>query len=523
MKLQQQLASDFRTLIAKDGTTYQPYTGPYKYKSKDGTKTDLMYVHFHHQSIGYAQNGNPTSDEEIAKRFITSRNQNKQIAKTHYKEVVKTNITDPAIKLLNKSVDDEYVDKIIEYISKELESSVNLDHVQTVSNHQATINIENIVNKKSVEDIATLLKAIRDSLKVIDAESSDAATIALLLREVNKHSSVDAALKAMHTKAEMLLKNTVFTVNQTRLKNIIKYLNNIANTLLDNEFLSKDLDKQINSISSSINNNIFSGQIQEYLAQKALGVAADKLKGKIQDSAKNNTKKVTFEQGELAEIAASSSRNGKADVIMQDIRISIDEMPVQLNIGVSVKGYSGIKIKRDSSGRITGASGTADLGGGVKLGSALDMMYGAATRNNYFAYNTIAWERDNKNSYAIQALKADILTRQFVNLVAARGTEDMSEFLLINGVIIPTWDLLKIICNSDIPLNAAKEKEMGITISFSGTQSITSDTLYKSAFHRLLEINNNIRQSSVHAKIRMGKLKNAMQKSSNFTLLNKMT
>lgn len=452
---------------------------PYKFHGN-------YYIHYHAQNIGRLNQG---SFEDLSLAFNDSKvQQTANIMKNQYRYLLsknihkQTKITDPAILQLMLQNGDQTNDQLLtqfnQIIQEELQKRVNEKAITTALNTAKSLSLskskegitKNLTN--TCEQVNNILVTIE---KVINKFKKDATAegIAFTLFDVNtlegennktKITNMGLNLTAQIVDIEEKLQGKLFPFNGSQQKAITDGIQQLANALIrgtkkgSTKGSSEELT--LNSLKHIFDQNIFSTGIGEAIGIKAQKVRNSALKNTLNGLELKGQNNVSFipsnEEGIFDEESdlKDESRMGKVDIKYSNVSLHLGETSfglggtLDLSIGISNKLYQSNNFRYSN---LTGGGGF-EFGGGLNLKQLIDMI-SSSNKIKYLAYNAFSWSKEPfvQNSEGYINLYHIMAIRSLLNLVSTRGGyQDFAMFMLLNGQLVPVWDMLLYVITHNI-------------------------------------------------------------------------
>ena len=177
----------------------------------------------------------------------------------------------------------------------------------------------------------------------------------------------------------------------------------------------------------------------------------------------------------------------------------IDKGQITFNLGLSNKQYR--KAAFPAYEEVTKKT---EIHGGKsgRIKEALDSLFGVGTsRQKYLSYNYLTWynQRDQLG-VEIEELSDLIATRQLIRIFASRGgIKDFSQFMLVNGQIIPIWNILQ-------QMKEASIDEI-VSLEIEGLPSDPESYSILKQYTRMQQLNTEISTAVISATLHLDKLK----------------
>ena len=156
----------------------------------------------------------------------------------------------------------------------------------------------------------------------------------------------------------------------------------------------------------------------------------------------------------------------KVDIKQQNVEMhifvtgekgEIYELKFIMDLGFSAKTYRNKAIIGDKGWGNTKVS----LGGGITLGAAI-MSLPIKNYIKYLGFNAITFNKKMKSAY--DEIKKVVLMRSIPYLVASRNSKDFAQYMIVNGMIVSTWDIITYVLNN-IDKILEKPESAGVKLS----------------------------------------------------------
>lgn len=371
--------------------------------------------------------------------------------------------------------------------------------------------LQKVVQKpqETAKELSQVLIEITKALALI--ESGDGTLGAILLKVANggltTRSGIGGRLATELKKYS--INNNYKGIQKESILSAHRQLLNFANALKSGKFKS---GKKITAdgLTKILTNNLISTSIAQ-----ALGVmnsaAVQGVLGKTFQSV--GTKYVRPDSGNGPRIT------NKTDIKAEGVQISLSADGSEnggsfiIDIGISSKFYTGqgFRNPKDENNIIPAISIGSGSGGSLKW--ALDELFKAPVER-YLVYNYIT-----HNTYQASQIN-DLLAKKYIlRLFATAGQGDFAQFMLINGELVSTWDIMNYALNEELKGSASQIQNDGTTtgkavgISIQGRTSIYSankrqkkEDNINAAWIRSHRVNSAISKAKIKAQLHVDKL-----------------
>lgn len=156
----------------------------------------------------------------------------------------------------------------------------------------------------------------------------------------------------------------------------------------------------------------------------------------------------------------------KVDIKQQNVEMhifvtgekgEIYELKFIMDLGFSAKTYRNKAVIGDKGWGNTKVS----FGGGITLGAAI-MSLPIKNYIKYLGFNAITFNKKMKSAY--DEIKKVALMRSIPYLVASRNSKDFAQYMIVNGMIVSTWDIITYVLNN-IDKILEKPESAGVKLS----------------------------------------------------------
>lgn len=457
--------------------------------------TDI-YIHRLPSHIGFYLEGKQVTGDRIRNALSESRQAAIKLSKKTYsdfftKSLEKTEIKNAAEEILDNKLINKNKETVIKAIEQGIQDTFASSNLQTAFDAFSSSD-NNFSNNKSpyeqlVETIKDRIKNDKRDLIGEDLENffysleqvyrevfkdEDAVKALMLLIKPDPEQSfpifegdrkpIGEAVNSIYRFIENA-KNMPFLKNE---KGKIVLNENSLRTSLKSGFLSTGLGELAIIIQNAAKQNANKAIQQGLTSIRGTGTGVVESKLYI---GKKNEEYITLDSKRMQKIDSLVDGIFTMDINGETITISIKD------IGLSIKTYSSSGFKKNQ---------TISLGGaGMSLKQAIDNLQISGFNNGdigkrYLLYNVTA-HHDNKQfqySAAFKELQDLIIRRYIVNFMVSRGgANDFAQFLIINGQVYSTYELINQLLDS--------EKNYYDTFSISSDQAIS---LSYGEYHKIL-------------------------------------
>ena len=489
------------------------YTGGIDYQGN-------IYVHLHARNIGRAEKGKRQNGASLVKLFNDSKQKAFEASKRDYKKLFFNSLSSQSQELLNQILNNQdSFRKVQQQIGKQLQSYLSVESIEKLIDIQKNSNsfkmIENIFkrNQSAISSFNSLLNSMAQAAKILGTQQG--AALAVVLSDQAKTTNFSINQKGENLQKALLNfqqnnnKKRISGIELDQVNHIIGTINAFANNVQNfSTATGKGLTEK--GLRTTFN-NIFSTGFGQALAAKVSQIGKKHIAQELikLTGAKTTNIQMLDIEGNILQGLQNRSAAGKADLTMSDVKFSIEELEQQisLNLGISNKLYRSYGFNNLSSNQM---SGSYSSGSGGSLEEALYSSFSSG-RLIYLAYNTIGHGKDNSEySLAQQALHQVILTRQIVRLFSARGgNEDFSQFLFVNGQIIPIYEIImSTLQNISKSQSQTGSEGQPLYLHIQNRQAIQHEThqAEKKNLKRISDVNQAFRKAKISAHVNIQNL-----------------
>lgn len=501
------------------------------------------YVHWHKKNIGrmlseYSNNEKGIPSKDLIDRYDDLKKQAISAIKTQYKQAFLENaIKDDGYLLLKDTLNiDSDLDKFDLEIKQNLQKGLDLKKITALTAVRDKIDWEKLesvikdfedMSKEDLSCIDTLLDAIEGALTLI---SQDGAILAGLLNQKRlrgqKGKSVSMLGKGYLILLNKYKQNKPESIPEQQLRNAINELTNLSKKFSNGtKSGNKKVEGKDETITGSylrdyVKRHFFSTVIGESLAMgvtsSALLTIIDDLEHIVPTGKNSEPFKYTRPDGNFIANKEESGRQGKADVKLKNVEVSLTEIfkkemgTVRFDLGISNKLYAGIDLNNSDKKEL------------VEVGSiSLPKILGILTPDKddaYLGYNLLAWESqeaptdkeqiNGAQNYtkAYESFQDALYTRSTIYLFGARGTKDLAQYILVNGHFISLWEIVQYVSKNFIHSRAKSGKDQSVIFNITKYKEFGKKLTIKNALDRLPAVNNVINDSSVEGRLNPKKI-----------------
>ena len=213
----------------------------------------------------------------------------------------------------------------------------------------------------------------------------------------------------------------------------------------------------------------------------------------------------TDEFGRIVTDSYGDTKDYKTDTRLENVTMEvtasdhISEGQITFNLGLSNKQYR--KAAFPAYEKVTKKT-TIHGGRSGRIEEALDSLFGVGTsRQKYLSYNYLTWyNQKDQLETEIKELSDLIATRQLIRIFASRGgIKDFSQFMLVNGQIIPVWSILQ-------QMKEAPIDEI-VSLEIEGLPKKPESYFVLEQYIRMQQLNTKISTAVISAMLHLDKLK----------------
>lgn len=458
---------------------YNAWTGSY-IMFQDKEKRDNYYIHLKQENIGKANNGSSTSYLNVIKNYTLYRNTafagDVNQFQRLFDATIRTTTDQKTLNILDQAFKTNLIDNmssIQSQMAKKLQKALPVEKMSVLMQRQKAINVEKlaaqILHGKSVTQSCrafdSLLNGFVKSIKLLTGKQGQGLQKILLSARSSKTQNfqisgkkgLGANLFQALTNFEKDNKNKkrIYSASQALL--VAQQIKILANSLQTKTAINEQTNKQQSLTEEAlikIINNVFSSGLAQAVSGQIRQVAEEGVVKAVKDGIKSEltggkTTKIQFTDAlGTPRDGYSQKKQGKADVVFKNIKISMQMSDKQIELSFNALGISDKFYK--SNNFITGTDenglyqdiGSIHGGGVGSLKEAIETLFND-TYNRYIAFNIIG--HSNKAGWieAYDELKRLIIIRQITRGFAARGgNNDFAQFIFANGQVIPIWDII---------------------------------------------------------------------------------
>ena len=498
------------------------YTGSYTYEGGGN-----IYVHLHSENIGMAENenGEPIRPSQVTSIFQSRKKQALQASKRQFTNLFFKSLDENSIRLLkqvfNSGNQDQIMTQVQRQMGKQIQESLNIEKIQQLVNLEKSRNVnvlsKEIVNNKSIQAYNDLISLLEQAMKIVGSQEGSFLSLALLQNPPSIQAGGKRLLKALNDFKKNNEGKEIKSKEIEKVNHIIDFVLPLGKRLIDigtqrrgsKDFFTADaLKKLIQGIFSTGFAEVLAGNITELATQTIMKNVETVFSGQqgVEIS-------FTDQHGNFVRTGGTKSA-GKADVKLKNVSLSLqnilgeDQGSITVEVGISNKFYITQNFHDLNGKKLT--TGTFGSGSGGSLTEALLTTFGDNLRYLYYSYNILShadkemWKTPNR------ALNDILLTRQIVRLFASRGgSADFAQFMLVNGKIIPIWDIiLSTIQNVGYSSNEEGHNNQAVYLSIPDRPEIMEAAQQREdkLEQRIINVNQKISKAKIYAHLNLAKL-----------------
>ena len=441
------------------------YHGRGKYAIKDGS----VYVHYlqqHYQSSGLKQikdyRANPaqefsafgTQADEKFKQFLKDAgNLQSDKALNEYRNAMKKKLSNNAINLFAKAVDDTILEKIDQAFGEAFQKIVNFNRGEALKTYQEKMGslserlkkLDELLDpektKEAFKEFADFLDDINKIVELMERSAKSSGSQLVFFNYLNSilSTATDAESKTIQdfliTIQKQLQKESedVKIIKNSQYQQALNYYMNFIDSLISFS------NKEKRSFSEVMEN------LQQQFISTGLGEATAFMQEQCVSQAQEKTFKdfMTGTKTVSNKFGKNSTITRKTDVKIKDQKMTLEidgkTHKIKADLDLSVKFYKTNAFQVPPSGPGTM---TINSGSGGSLKEFFDAI-GLQQQQNYNMYNYLTFMG------LTDEIKSLILRRQFFRLfsTAENGSSniDFSSYLLVNGELISMYSLFRFI------------------------------------------------------------------------------
>lgn len=506
---------------------------------------NIYYIHFRYKNIGQIEDESDSSSSlDLTELLKKSRQQLKNEYKSKLQaSMISTPTANSNMLQTLKDITNLDEEELIKQINKDLTQSLQqVTNTKILAKIHEKMQDESLSQKNLAKVVKNDVTALNDVLKTLDEmlKYINNPLFNLSLQQLTQNATnIEMVGQQLSTKLEAWRKNndlSVFTKQQRQQADkIILMLDNLAHALMNKTFKSSGSSLSAAGLSRLLLGNFSSTTLAENFAiiskRKAETVSNTTIKNIIPKSV-GSSQGVTF-----TEDGVKNSITNKTDILLPKVKVGFQttgsdapnvNTEFKINIGISSKFYKNNSFLGNSSKKI---SGTIGSGSGGKLSSAIDAL-NLTQRQKYLMYNYFAHGMEKGD------LNAIILTRQLIRLFGSANMNEFSQFLLVNGRIVPLWSIVDYVCQNTLSGSASEKnaQNQGLVLHIEGREKIyekmskdkaeeSENILVKQnengkilalGWHRSHLKNDDINNATISAELRLFKMAQFFKKNYNY-------
>lgn len=471
--------------------------------------TSDYYIHKHQQNIGAASG-------EGDSKIINYKDQKEaawNAAKSYYKTLFVANISDAAVGLTEEAFKtDDVLTELNKQMQTAVQNALRPDKIYEGLNQQKVAAYggdnwvgEHIRGRDTQNALAAfdrVLGAVAKTCDLVQSKYGDSLAIALI--QLRNTKGLTLRQKGSRLLAELdkfaILKNGK-TFEEQQVYTVVQKLESFAKGVLNPR---KGTADKITKIVESIFNTSFAEGFGAMLRTDAV-TAINRYTSRAITGAKNTHITFTDEFGRIVTDNYGDEKDYKTDTRLENVTMEvaasdhINKGQITFNLGLSNKQYR--KAAFPAYEEVTKKT---EIHGGKsgRIKEALDSLFGVGTsRQKYLGYNYLTWynQRDQLG-VEIEELSDLIATRQLIRIFASRGgIKDFSQFMLVNGQIIPIWNILQQMKEASI--------DGIVSLEIEGLPSDPESYSILEQYTRMQQLNTEISTAVISATLHLDKLK----------------
>lgn len=472
--------------------------------------TSDYYIHIHQQNIGAASGG----DSSTTINYKQQREAAWNAAKSYYSTLFAANISKESISLTEEAFKDKDVlTELNEQMQIAIQKALRADTIYKGLTHQKTAVygrgkwIGEHIQGKDVQSALwafdRVLNAVAETCRLIRSDyGKDLAAALLQLKNTKGLSLTDKNTRLMTALNTFAFRGKGTTFQKQQIEFVIATLQNFAKGIAAGES-AKDITKLVDSIF----NTGFSEGFGAMLRTDAV-TAINRVTKQALTGAKPTKITFTDEFGRIVNDNYGDEKDYKTDTRMENVVMKVSasnhikEGKITFNLGLSNKQYRTAAFPAFE--KVTGET-VIHGGRSGRIEEALDSLFGAgAVRQKYLSYNYLIWyNQRGQLGKEIEELSDLIATRQLIRIFSSRGgIKDFSQFMLINGQIIPIWDILQQMKN-------VQDNDV-VSLEIHGLPADPTSYFTLKQYDRIKQLNQEVSRAVVSANLHLDKLKGSV-------------
>lgn len=474
--------------------------------------TSDYYIHKHKQNIGAASGGGDSKTINYKQQREAAWN----AAKSYYKTLFAANVSENSLGLVEEAFrNDDVLAELNQQMKIAIQNALKVDKIYEGFNQQKVAAYgggdwvgEHIRGRDTQNALAAfdrVLGAVAKTCDLVQSQYGDDLAIALIqLRNTKgltlkqKNSRLLAALERFS-----FLKNGA-TFQEQQVNAVIKTLENFSKGVSDTR---KNKAKDVTKLADSIFNTGFAEGFGAMLRTDAI-TAINRVTKQALTGAEPTKITFTDEFGRIVTDNYGDDKDYKTDTRLENVSMEvttsdhIQKGQITFNLGLSNKQYRTAAFPAYEK-----VTGKTEVHGGRsgRIEEALDSLFGAGTsRQKYLSYNYLIWYHQRSEvGKEIEELSDLIATRQLIRIFSSRGgIKDFSQFMLINGQVIPIWDILQ-------QMRYVEGNEV-VTLEIKDLPEDPSSYFALDQRERVKQLNEVISKSVIAAHLHLDKLKGSI-------------
>lgn len=532
-------ASINRNLTTKNGKKGYLEGDLYSH-TPDFYKSNYFYIHKNVHNIGRMNNRDPQSDGKMAETFSNYKygataNMSKVVTSQYLNLFKSKQIGGAERKLLEDVFDIEnnntsaLLDKIHDAMQKGLEQYLNTDNLVKLLEIEKGLNWSENNTSQLQKALKTASGKYTDELKILDAYlESLVKTVQLVDSNLGQALADKLLIDANMTKNynnikaygrslkralnEYKTNNDAKLVNNTLMSEAVANLEMIVNSLATLKNSAGDKKLSIDILKGLTTSNFFPNLSEVLGAQIKQTVVNTPLKI-MKEAARTGQDPIPLEMTDADGnyipdgflFDKSGSQQGKADNVFKNVSLNLssitDEYSGELVIDLGISNKSYVR-NHFGKGPLEKFDDVYSLGGGMNLGNAFQLLLGnGAIYEKYLGYNIFAHSGELPS--ALTALQDALLTRSIIYFVSARGKQDFSQFMLLNGQLLSIWDIIKYALSTNIGLSSSQVSgsKQGVYMSIPNHKSFMKYAQSRFWERRIVKTNDMIHYATMKVHI----------------------
>ncbi len=225
------------------------------------------------------------------------------------------------------------------------------------------------------------------------------------------------------------------------LQNVLKQFLALSSEYNINNITKEEKESIVKSLTTSLENNLFSTAFGEWAGAKATQIATNASDKAIMLVGQSESKRALYDvKGTfLKEIGPDAS--GKEDIHFKNFTVSFtegeNEISMKMDLGISNKFYRTKFFKG-----LNEYKNSFNFGSGGNVRQGISSIASGNHQLKYLMYNTLGHgEYYLPDSFA--EFRRLIILRQIFSLFTSRGKNDFASVLLVNGQVVTIYEILK--------------------------------------------------------------------------------